>query len=259
MHRSSPRPRRRAAPLVLGLALGAGACGPDPQLSAELAQAQAARSAAEDEARRLRGELDQQAARIAGLERSLRQARTDAARARLGLAPGQSLAAVLETSMGSIRCTLFPDQAPVAVTNFVQLAEGGKAWTDPRTGQTTTAPLYPGTTFHRVKPGFMIQGGDPLGTGEGGPGYEFADETDNGLVFDKPGLLAMANRGPDTNGSQFFITDGGTPNHLDGKHTIFGRCGDAEVVAAIARVDRGPSDRPTRPVRLARVRILRGE
>jgi cyclophilin family peptidyl-prolyl cis-trans isomerase/outer membrane murein-binding lipoprotein Lpp len=234
-------------------------CGPDPALQAELEAAKAEVEQLGAEARKLRTEADQQAVRIAGLERQLRQARVDAARARLGLDPGERLSAVLDTSAGAIRCVLFPDKAPVTVANFVGLAEGTKAWTDPRTGKAQETPLYDGTIFHRIKPGFMIQGGDPLGTGEGGPGYQFADETDNGLVFDKPGLLAMANRGPDTNGSQFFITEGGTPNHLDRKHTIFGECGDAEVVGAIARAPRDErTDRPERPVSIRSVRIVRG-
>src|SRR5213082_2126622 len=124
------------------------------------------------------------------------------------------------TSMGSFTVQLLPEHAPETVRNFVELATGAREWTDPRTRQRTSAGLYDGTVFHRVIPGFMIQGGDPLGTGTGGPGYQFADEFHPELSFDRPYLLAMANSGPNTNGSQFFITVGRTP-HLTRKHTIF--------------------------------------
>ena len=129
-----------------------------------------------------------------------------------------------------------------------------RSWTDPRTGKPSTAPLYDGTIFHRVIPDFMIQGGDPLGNGTGGPGYQFADEVGDFTVFDKPGILAMANSGPDTNGSQFFITEG-TPTHLNGKHTIFGDCQELDVVKKIARVPTGANDRPTTDVVLKKVDI----
>ena len=120
-------------------------------------------------------------------------------------------------------------------------------------------PLYNGTTFHRVIPDFMIQGGDPLGNGMGGPGYEFADEA-NGLTFKEPGLLAMANAGPNTNGSQFFITEGSsTPHQLDGKHTIFGKCGNADVVKAIAGSERDENDKPLKPVVIQKIQIARGK
>ena len=122
---------------------------------------------------------------------------------------------------------LFPNHAPKTVANFTELAEGKREWVDPRIGQKTTDPLYDGTIFHRVISGFMIQGGDPLGTGTGGPGYRFADEFHPELQFDRPYLLAMANAGPGTNGSQFFITVGPTP-HLNRKHTIFGEVADAD-------------------------------
>jgi len=177
---------------------------------------------------------------------------------RLGIQEGQTLAAELDTSLGVVHCTLWPDVAPQTVLNFVELAEGTKEWTDPRTGRAVQRPLYDGTIFHRVIPGFMIQGGDPLGNGTGGPGYKFEDEVDAGKSFDEPGLLAMANSGPNTNGSQFFITDRSTPDHLNGKHTIFGECQDPQVVQAIAEVDTGPMDRPAKDVVLERVRIRRG-
>jgi peptidyl-prolyl cis-trans isomerase A (cyclophilin A) len=129
--------------------------------------------------------------------------------------------ATFKTSMGDIVVKLFPEKAPKTVENFLALAEGTKEWKDPKSGQTVKKPLYDGTVFHRVIPQFMIQGGDPLGTGTGGPGYKFADEIGPDNKFTKPGLLAMANAGPNTNGSQFFITEVPTP-WLDRGHTIFG-------------------------------------
>ena len=154
--------------------------------------------------------------------------------------------ATLRTNHGDIKIELFPNHAPKTVTNFVGLADGSQEWTDPRTGATSTAPLYDGVVFHRVIAGFMIQGGDPLGTGTGGPGYRFGDEIHPELQFSKPYLLAMANAGPGTNGSQFFITVAPTP-WLTTKHTIFGEVADAEsraVVDAIAAVPVGAMDRP---------------
>ena len=154
--------------------------------------------------------------------------------------------ATLRTNLGDIKIELFPNHAPKTVRNFVELAEGGKEWKHPGTGQATKDPLYDGTTFHRVISGFMIQGGDPLGTGTGGPGYRFGDEFHPDLQFGKPYLLAMANSGPGTNGSQFFITVGATP-WLNMKHTIFGEVADAEsreVVDAIAALPVGAMDRP---------------
>ena len=134
---------------------------------------------------------------------------------------GKELFATFKTSMGDIVVKLFCKDAPKTVENFVGLATGEKGWTDPRTGGQTNKPLYDGTLFHRVIPDFMIQGGDPLGKGTGGPGYQFEDEFGSGKGFNKPGLLAMANAGPNTNGSQFFITEKATP-WLNGHHTIFG-------------------------------------
>jgi peptidyl-prolyl cis-trans isomerase A (cyclophilin A) len=165
--------------------------------------------------------------------------------------------ALIETTMGTLRCTLFPKEAPKTADNFIGLANGTKDWKDPATGQTKHGvPLYSGTIFHRVIPDFMIQGGDPLGTGIGGPGYKFADEIVPSLQFDQPGRLAMANSGPNTNGSQFFITEVATP-WLNGRHTIFGQCDDASValVKKIARVPRGAGDKPTTPVRINRIVI----
>jgi len=154
--------------------------------------------------------------------------------------------ATLHTNHGDIKVELFPNHAPKTVRNFVGLADGSQEWTDPRTGATSQAPLYDGVVFHRVISGFMIQGGDPLGTGTGGPGYRFGDEIHPELAFSKPYLLAMANAGPGTNGSQFFITVAPTP-WLTTKHTIFGEVADAEsraVVDAIAAVPVGAMDRP---------------
>jgi len=165
--------------------------------------------------------------------------------------------AVFETTMGTIRCKLFPKEAPKTVANFIGLADGTKDWTDPATGQKKHGvPLYSGTIFHRVIPDFMIQGGDPLGTGTGDPGYRFEDEIVASLTFDRPGRLAMANAGPGTNGSQFFITEKPTP-WLSGHHTIFGQCDDAsvELVKKIARVPKAPGDKPVTPVRINKIVI----
>jgi len=171
----------------------------------------------------------------------------------------EQLHATLHTNKGDIRLALFPDHAPKTVSNFVGLAEGSREWTDPRTGAKSTAPMYDGTVFHRVIDKFMIQGGDPLGTGTGGPGYQFADEFHPELGFDRPYLLAMANAGPGTNGSQFFITTGLTP-HLNRKHTIFGEVLDADsrgVVDGIGNSPTGPRDRPTTDVVIEKVTIER--
>jgi peptidyl-prolyl cis-trans isomerase A (cyclophilin A) len=158
--------------------------------------------------------------------------------------------AVLHTSAGDIRLNLFGNHAPKTVANFVELATGAREWTDPATRQKTNRPLYDGTIFHRVIDNFMIQGGDPLGRGTGGPGYNFADEFHPELSFDRPYLLAMANAGPNTNGSQFFITTARTP-HLNMRHTIFGEVVDAEsraVVDAIGTTRTGAGDRPATDV-----------
>ena len=163
--------------------------------------------------------------------------------------------AILNTSMGEIVIELFPDQAPKTVKNFVELATGAKEWVDPNIGEKVKTNLYDGTIFHRVIPGFMIQGGDPLGSGMGGPGYNFADEFHGELNFDKPYLLAMANAGPNTNGSQFFITVAPTA-WLNRKHSIFGEVKDAasqKVVDAIATVKTGANDKPVQAVKITSV------
>ena len=166
--------------------------------------------------------------------------------------------AIFDTTAGKLTCTLFPKQAPKTVANFIGLATGTKDWTDPRTGQKKHGvPLYSGTIFHRVIPNFMIQGGDPLGQGTGGPGYEFEDEFSPDLAFDQPGRLAMANSGPRTNGSQFFITEVPTP-HLNNRHTILGQCTpeSVEIVKEIARRPRDQrNDRPFQDVKINNIQI----
>ena len=167
--------------------------------------------------------------------------------------------ATLHTNQGDIRIELFPNHAPKTVRNFVGLADGSQEWTDPKTGQKRSDSLYAGTVFHRVISGFMIQGGDPLGTGTGGPGYRFADEFHPELSFDRPYLLAMANAGPNTNGSQFFITVAPT-TWLNFKHSIFGEVADQEsrdVVDAIAAVPTGRGDRPNDDVVISSITITR--
>lgn len=165
--------------------------------------------------------------------------------------------AVLHTSLGDINVTLFDNHAPKTVANFVALSDGSGQWVDPRTGSQGEGALYSDVIFHRVISGFMIQGGDPTGTGRGGPGYTFADEFHPELSFDRPYLLAMANAGPGTNGSQFFITVGKTP-HLNRKHTIFGEVADQasrDVVDAIATTQVGRGDRPVTDVVISSVTI----
>ncbi|MFP2934527.1 peptidylprolyl isomerase, partial [Pyxidicoccus sp. 3LG] len=151
---------------------------------------------------------------------------------------GRDLYATLKTSEGDITVRLFSKDAPKTVANFVGLATGEKEWTDPKSGNKSKKPLYDGTVFHRVIPAFMIQGGDPAGTGMADPGYRFEDEFQSGRTFDKVGLLAMANAGPNSNGSQFFITTS-TPGHLTGRHTIFGEVVKGyDVVEKIGNVPR---------------------
>jgi peptidyl-prolyl cis-trans isomerase A (cyclophilin A) len=166
---------------------------------------------------------------------------------------------IFDTSMGRISCQFYQNEAPLTVANFIALAEGTKDWTDPVSHKKMHGKkLYDGTTFHRVIPEFMIQGGDPAGTGMGDPGYTFKDEFNPALNFDGPGRLAMANSGPDTDGSQFFITEKGYES-LNQHYSLFGQCDDAgvEVVKAIARVERDGDDKPLTPVILRRVTIVR--
>jgi peptidyl-prolyl cis-trans isomerase A (cyclophilin A) len=168
-----------------------------------------------------------------------------------------ALIATIATSQGTIHCQLFDDKAPSTVANFVGLATGQKPWTDPKTGRTMRQkPFYDGLVFHRVIPHFMIQGGDPLGLGTGGPGYTFDDELVAELTH-KPGTLAMANAGPGTNGSQFFIDEIENPA-LNNHYTVFGQCKEIELVAKIAAVPRGRLDKPEEPVTIQRITIARG-
>jgi peptidyl-prolyl cis-trans isomerase A (cyclophilin A) len=164
--------------------------------------------------------------------------------------------ATFTTSMGTFKVRLMPDHAPVTVKNFTDLARGDREWRDPRDGRQKSEPLYDGTVFHRVIPDFMIQGGDPEGSGRGGPGYTFQDECPpGGPTFDRPGLLAMANAGPNSNGSQFFVTVGATA-WLNGKHTIFGEVTEGmDVVEAISRTATAAQDRPRTDVVIEKIEI----
>src|ERR1700722_10351164 len=167
----------------------------------------------------------------------------------------------IETSVGNLNCTLFPDKAPLGVANFIGLASGTKDWKNPVSGATKHGvPLYDGNIFHRVIPGFMIQGGAPAGNGTGDPGYKFKNEVSPDLLFDQPGRLAYANSGPNTNGSQFFITEVATP-HLNGGYTIFGQCDEAAValVKTIAHMATDPAtEKPFPTVKIIHIKIVRG-
>ena len=165
--------------------------------------------------------------------------------------------AVIDTTMGRLTCQLYSAQAPITVANFVELAQGKKDFLDPATQKKVRRPFYNGLTFHRVIPGFMIQGGDPRGDGTGDPGYFFQDEFDPTLTFNRPGRLAMANAGPSTNGSQFFITENPV-EQLNGKHTIFGQCDEHSILLeqSIARVERDGNDKPLTPVVITKITIV---
>jgi len=182
--------------------------------------------------------------------------REDLARYAAAIPGTGKLAVAIETSLGTIHCTLFSETRPITVANFIGLATGQKAWLDPASGTVQQGkPFYDGLTFHRVIPEFMIQGGDPLDKGMGGPGYQFANE----IVHDgamKPGVLGMANAGPDTNGSQFFIMEG-TREDLVAGYTFFGQCDELDVVKKIARVPRGPLDHPDQPVRIRHLTVMK--
>ena len=175
------------------------------------------------------------------------------------LVPGDgALHATFHTTLGDFKVELFEEAAPSTVSNFVALATGRTDWTDPRTGEPGEGPFYDGVTFHRVIDGFMIQGGDPSGTGRGGPGYRFPDECSPLARHDRPGVLSMANAGPDTNGSQFFVTLAPTP-HLDGRHTVFGRVIEGlETVRKIGSTPTDRDDRPREPVVIRSIEVGRG-
>ena len=167
------------------------------------------------------------------------------------------LSATIDTSLGAFHCQLFDDKAPMTVANFVGLATGKKPWLNPKNGAVEKGkPFYDGLIFHRVIANFMIQGGDPIGQGTGGPGYQFGDEVNNGLTM-KEGTLAMANAGAGTNGSQFFITEI-APDWLNNRHTIFGQCKEVDLVKKITGVPKGPGDRPNTPVTINKVTFSRG-
>jgi len=188
------------------------------------------------------------------LKKSASAVRSAAPQIKLNQPPGTY--AVFDTTMGRIVCRLFPDKAPETVRNFVGLARGTKRWEDLKTNTWVQRRFYDGLTFHRVIPGFMIQGGDQLGNGTGGVGYQFKDEFSPDLRFDKPGRLAMANAGPNTNGSQFFITVAPTP-HLNNHHTIFGEVVEGQDVAdAISQVPRDADDKPKTPVIIKKLSIV---
>jgi peptidyl-prolyl cis-trans isomerase A (cyclophilin A) len=175
----------------------------------------------------------------------------------LAAIPGTgTLTATITTNQGTLTCTLFEEEAPNTVANFVGLAMGLKTYRDAQSGEARRGNFYDGLIFHRVIPEFMIQGGDPTGTGRSGPGYQFPDEFHPRLRHDRGGLLSMANAGPNTNGSQFFVTEVPTP-HLDNRHSIFGACNEVELVRAMARVPTGPANRPLQDVVIESIRVDR--
>jgi peptidyl-prolyl cis-trans isomerase A (cyclophilin A) len=172
--------------------------------------------------------------------------------------PGDGpLMATIETTLGAFHCELYADKVPMTVANFVGLARGLKPWRDPKTRKVEKKPFYDGIIFHRVIPRFMVQTGDPLGQGVGGPGYQFDDEIRDDLRHTAGGILSMANAGAGTNGSQFFITERAT-SWLDGKHTIFGKCEEADLVKKLTQVPRDSADRPQQEIKIERVTITRG-
>jgi peptidyl-prolyl cis-trans isomerase A (cyclophilin A) len=207
------------------------------------------------------------AARPAGWSQTAPAAKTAPAKkpaaavaAKPAAAPAAGPTAIIDTTAGKMNCTLFPDKAPIGVANFIGLAQGTKDWTNPIShAKKHGVPLYEGTIFHRVIPDFMIQGGDPAGSGSGDVGFMFKNETSPTLKFDRPGRLAYANAGPDTNGSQFFITEVPYAS-LNGGYTIFGQCDEATValVKQITRMGRDANDRPYRPVKINHITITKG-
>ena len=236
--------------------LGLTACG-NPELESENQTLKDTVSKLEAANKKLDREGEKLSAELRKAQKDLADLKNAAVYSELGIEAGGTIGVKFHTTLGAVSCSLMPDVAPKTVLNFVQLAEGSKEWTNPTTKEKTTDKLYDGTIFHRVIPKFMIQGGDPLGSGRGGPGYRFEDETTPDVTFDSSGLLAMANSGPNTNGSQFFITDRSKPSHLNGKHTIFGTCENLDVVETIASTPRARRDKPKTDVVLQRVEITR--
>ena len=245
---------------ILALILFVSLCGCTAQLKEEMNDLEDQLDGLRSELSQLQTERDRLLVQVEDLEQELANR---ALAEEAGLDPTQELWAELDTSMGDILCRLAPSQAPATVSNFVGLAEGSKPWTDPRTGRTVTEPLYDGTLFHRVVAGFMIQAGDPLGTGKGGPGFHIEDEFHPELRH-RAGALSMANSGPDSGGSQFFITEVAAP-HLDRRHAVFGQCEPLSLIRDIAAVPVQPpalpgeeASRPVQDVVLEKVTIHRG-
>lgn len=247
--------------LVMPLFLAAVACSPERTQELESLRRENAQLTSQN--RNLEQELERARTSDQQLRQRVRERSAELIACRMSLPDADTeLFARLETSLGSLKIRLFWQEAPYTVQNFVTLAEGSRAWRDPKTGTQVRRPFYEGLTFHRVIPDFMVQGGDPLGNGNGGPGYTFPDEISTTRHFDRAGIVAMANSGPDTNGSQFFILDGAAAQ-LEGKHTIFGEVIEGlEVVKAMARVPRNSEDVPLEPVVIRKIQIeraLKGE
>lgn len=240
----------------LAILLLSSAC--DPELPQTLERLKATQAQLEGQLRTLQGQLDAEQREVKRLRRLLRERSSELIASRMGIPdPDTQLFATLTTGMGDIRIRLDWKEAPYTVQNFVTLAEGTRAWRDPSSGQQVKRPFYDGLTFHRVIPGFMIQTGDPKGDGSGGPGYQFPDELVEGRHPDRAGWVGMANTGPDSNGSQFFILDG-PATQLEGRHTLFGEVvSGQEVVQKLAQVERDKDDKPLSPVILEKVRIER--
>lgn len=255
---SSPRSwcRNFALTSLFLMLIGVTGCGAEAKKENEALKQQV--ESLEMEKSRLKKDLEQKDKQLQSLRDQMKEAEVTLITSRLGVTdPSIHLYAIMKTSLGDVTFDLHWKEAPRTVANFVELAEGKRAWKDPKTQQQVTRPFYDGLIFHRIIPDFMIQGGDPNGDGTGGPGYDFDDEFTPSMVFDRTGLLAMANRGPNTNGSQFFITTS-TPRHLDQKHTIFGEVVKGmDVVTTMSKVKTGAQDRPETPVVINSLQIVR--